>query len=132
MSIERSIFEHLKANAGVFALVADRIYDQRRPQNPVYPCIVFLRISTPRDITHDGPSGLASPRFEFDCYALDETAAGQVADAVRLALNGFSGSMGTGAPVDVDGCFLEDDQVGYEDEGRVFSRALDFVIWHAE
>ena len=139
MLIEEAIFTRLCADAGVAALVEDRVYPVELPRPPRYPAVVYHRISTPREHTHDGSAKFASPRFQFDCLGGTFLEARRVHEAVRLALDGFKGTMGTesgGAGVEVHGSFCEDDRSDLEteadDELGVYSMSIDVVIEHAE
>jgi hypothetical protein len=145
MRMEDALVAFLKADSATNALIAGRIYPSAMPQQKVssksVPCIVYHRISTPREMAHDGPrgggslAGCAQPRFQLDLYALESAKASQLAEAVRLALDGFSGSMGGSGGVEVQAVFVEDEQSGFEDLGdslRLHWKQLDLVIWHAE
>lgn len=132
MTIEAVITKHLTENAGVAALIAGRVYPKQLPQGPTYPAIVYHRISGPRVHSHDGASGLAYPRFQFDCFAKTHVQAKALCDAVRLAIDGFKGLMGGAGGVDVQAVFCEDDTDDYDDELKVHVQQLDAVFWHAE
>ena len=132
MTIEAAITKHLTENAGVASVAAGRVYPKHLPQNPTYPAIVYHRISGPREHSHDGSSGLAHPRFQFDLYAASHVACKDLAEKLRLALDAFKGTMGGAGGVDVNGVFLEDDDDGYDDDFKVFWWRMDFILWHNE
>ena len=61
------------------------------------PCVVFTRIDTPRELTHDmsGSTGtLAQPRFQFEVWSETYEAGKDITDIIRLALNGKTGDTG--------------------------------------
>lgn len=93
------------------------------------PAVVYKRVTTDRDETHDGPSGLVDARFQFDCWADTTDGAEAVANQLRDALHGWSG---TSAGVRIDAIHsagemdLDDPETGRE---RVIA---DYVIAHAE
>lgn len=132
MTIEAAITKHLTENAGVASLAAGRVYPGHLPQKPTLPAIVMHRISGPREHSHDGSSGLAHPRFQFDVWAGSHVKAKALAEAVRAAMDGFRGTMGGAGGVEVSGCFLEDDDDGYDDALELFVWRMDFIVWHAE
>lgn len=136
MLIEEAIFAHLSADAGVSAAVSDRVYPVELPRPPLYPAIVYHRISAPREHTHDGSAKFASPRFQFDCLAGTFLEARRIQEAVRVALDGFKGTMGGVGGVEVHGAFVEDDrsdlETGADDELGVYSMSIDVVIEHVE
>lgn len=132
MTIEEAITAHLLADAGVAALVATRVYPVKMPQRPTYPAVTYFRVSGPREHSQSGPSGLAHPRFQLDCMAATYAGAKTLAAAVRLALDGFRGSMGGGGGVDVNAVFIEDDRDDQDDDIQVYWVSLDAVVWHNE
>lgn len=91
------IFERLVANAGVHALVADRIFD-RMPEAADYPCVSF----GPSDYTPEDMECI-SGRYEtlqLDCWAVDHgrlRTAKEIADAVNAALHRYEADAGDSA-----------------------------------
>ena len=126
MVIEEALYEHLKNNAGVSALVGNRIYPIEAPQEAALPYLVYQRISGPRVRSHSGPSGLAHPRFQITGAAEAYPALRNVLNAVRVALDGFRGTMGGGVSV---GAALVENELDSEES---FVSRLDVVLWHAE
>jgi len=126
MVIEEALYEHLKNNAGVFALVGNRIYPIEAPQEAALPYLVYQRISGLRVRSHSGPSGLAHPRFQITGAAVTYPALRSVMNAVRVALDGFRGTMGGGVGV---GAALVENEMDSEES---FVSRLDVVIWHGE
>lgn len=129
MSIEAALFSLLTSNADVSGKIADRLYPKVLPQDPSYPAGVYHKVSGAREHSHDGASGLARPRFQFDLYATSYAAAIALATAVREAIDGFKG---ISAGVSIEGCFLEDEDDGYDDELKVYWVRQDYAIWHNE
>ena len=135
MSLEAAIVAKLKGDAGVKALVASRIYPNVAPKGArggAY--LVYQRISTPRVRSMDGPSGLASPRLQLTCYGPTYAKAMALAEAVRLALDGYAGVTGG---VTVQGVTVLDEgdipDLAVESESiRAYGRRLDVQIWHEE
>lgn len=132
MTIEAAITKHLTEAAGLAGVLGGRVYPKHLPQNPTYPAIAYHRISGPREHSHDGSSGLAHPRFQLDLFARTHVAAKDLAEKVRLALDGYKGVMGGVGGVDVNGAFLEDDDDGYDDDLKVYWWRMDFTVWHNE
>lgn len=91
------IYAHLKADAAVFALVGDRIYRDRATEGDPLPYIVFERRSENRHPHSTGASGLVEATYEVTSWAADRNAANALAEAVRLALDTTTGTMGDGA-----------------------------------
>lgn len=92
--IEASIKTLLRTDTAIQALVGDRVSYIRSRQSGEYPCITFQRRGTQRDRHLLGPSGLARCRFQIDCWASSQTVARQLAEAVRLRIDNYSGDVG--------------------------------------
>jgi len=132
MKIEQAIRDECYGAAAIAALVIDRIYYVRAPQDVLKPYIVFSKVSAPRDNTHDGPSGLVNARFQFDCYATTYMGAKAIAAAVQSELEGYSGTMGGAGGVLVNGCFYDDEQDNWDEETKFYCVTQDFVMWYRE
>ncbi len=133
--------------AGVAALLRGGcqavVLTQNRDSAPVYPAVVYTKISGESDMAHDGPTGLQGARYQLDIYAADPAVARRIADLIRgegdavavgLALDGFSGTMALGAdgPVRVDSMFLEDEDAQWVDEHDVHWIRQDYTVWFTE
>jgi len=130
MNIEEALYAHVTGDASIAALISDRFYPLRAPQGAALPYAVYQRISTPRIRSQSGPSGLARPRFQVTCYASSYSQSRQLANLMRISLDGFRGTMGGG--VSVGAVFLENEMDTYEDETGAFGTPMDFIIWHQE
>jgi hypothetical protein len=95
LTIEAGLVYKLTTTAGLTALISTRTYLERIPQGATLPCLTYQRISTPRLLAHDtsGSAGTAHPRFQFDAWATTYSSAKAITDALRAALNGFSGTI---------------------------------------
>lgn len=67
------------------------IHRLRIPPDPTFPLVVYQIIDTPE--LH--VSGYVHPRVQFSCWAATDIAADTLASALRTALEGFHGLMGT-------------------------------------
>jgi hypothetical protein len=132
-AVEVALASYLEAHALVSPLVGSRVYPEVLPQRPTYPAIVYQRVTTARVRSFDGPSGLARPRIQLDCYGSTYAQAKAVAAAVRLALDHKTFDAGL---VHVQGAFLEDERDVRESEGRDVDDerrvSMDFFVWHEE
>lgn len=132
MLVEEALHDYLSTHPGLSALIAGRIYPLVLPQKPTLPAITYQRISGLRVRSHQGPSGLASPRFQFDAWADSYASARTVADELRRALDGFRGMMGGAPGVRVDAVHLDTDRDLYETETRRWRVQADYFVWHEE
>lgn len=132
MMIEEALVAHLLADADVSALIDDRIFPNVAPQDAALPLLVYQRISSPRVRSQSGPSGLAHPRFQIRAKAATYAGARDLANKVRVSLDGFAGTMGGGGGVSVGAAFLDNERDAYEDTLEAHSVPMDFIIWHRE
>ena len=132
-TIEEALRARLVADTAVAGMVGQRIYPLVAPAKAALPAIVYQRISGMRVATHDGPSELAHPRIQFACIGTTYAGAKNLANAVRVALDGYSG---TSSEVQVFVALLanEFDFFTFEsDEAASTCTVLvDFMVWHRE
>lgn len=131
--IEELLRAQLVADGTVGGLVGQRVYPMVAPPNGTLPAIVYQKISGVRVQSHDGPTGLARPRFQFACMAATYTAAKGLANAVRACLDGYSGTT-DGVRTFVALLQMEMDVYSYETDeaANSFTVLVDFVVWHSE
>ena len=134
MTIHSALYRLLTSNGAVAALVGDRVYPMQAPQDTAYPLIVFSTIVELRAPTLAGASGAVNPKIQVDCWAESNEDADSLSDAVRLALDGYRGTVGS---VVIRACALglrHDGIVEPRDgtENRVFGRNMEFDVWHTE
>lgn len=134
MSLEADLRAFLLADAGVAALVGDRISPAPGPQDQAYPFVTFTLISDQGVQSLSGPSGLDYPVYQIDAWS-DSTERGgsqaeaiAVAKAVTAALDGYIGLWPSGsvATLKLDARDLRDP------ESKAFARSTDFRIWIQE
>lgn len=110
-----TVLANLKAHSGLSALVSDRIYRGRLPQNPTYP-LIFFRASEDPEYSMSGDSGEHHFIFEFECYAGDYTQLNDIKTQLKLA-------MGSDA---VCTSIADDD---FQDDTDKYSLFADFSVW---
>jgi Protein of unknown function (DUF3168) len=131
------LFAFLRDDAVIGPLVTTggvaRVYPVRLPQGIKLASIVYTRISGQGDYTMAGASGYARPRYQIDAWSPDPDAAGRLANAVKAALDGFTGAIGTGAnAVFVQGVFIADEREDYDDTVQMYRVSRDYFIHHEE
>jgi hypothetical protein len=87
--IEADVRTYLLDQPPVAALIDDRCYPERLPQNAALPAVTFRRVFGTEGITHDGPSGLGRSRLQFDCWATTYGEVLGVSGAIRSALRAY-------------------------------------------
>ena len=106
-TIEAALIQSMKDEASINDEVEGRIHPVRNiAASAGKKRIVVRRISGPRFMTLNGPSGLANPRIQVQCWAPQYTEAKSLAALVRLWLDGFRGDM---SGITVNALEIEDD-----------------------
>jgi hypothetical protein len=138
--IEKALRAKLIGDATIAALVSGRVFPDKIPERdtdgdpPVMPALVYQMIASNRDHTLDGPSGLVEGAFQIKCFDDNYSGAVDLADAVRLEIDGFEGTV---AGVEIHGIFLDVEidlpavMVGAETLKR-YCKVLDFRVNYLE
>lgn len=94
LTIMAAIVTILLGDATVTGLVGDRIYPVYVPQGVSGSAITIQLISAPRVSSFDGPGGLVFSRYQFNAWGATYGNIEQVLKAVRLAIDGYVGTVG--------------------------------------
>jgi hypothetical protein len=130
-TIEQAIVTRLKDADALYALVSNRVFAVEGPQDIKKPFIVFTLVSAPRAKNSQGPSYVAMSRYQFDCYATTTTACKNIAEKLRLALDGWRD---LSADVAVKGCSLQGAREFLEPDTdpKLYRTSMDFIFTHDE
>jgi len=120
----------LLADGDIGTAVGIRVHPISLPQNSPLPALTFQRTSTMREATHQGPERIAIVSLQVSCWAATLITARDLADKVRLRVNGFTGTMG--AATVVQATFMDGDSDDYQADPEQFVSDLDFEIWVEE
>ena len=127
MTVRDEIFARLSSGSTTLAaLIGTRVYRTKLPQNPTLPAVTYWKVSGNRLHDLTGPTGQSDPRFQVSCWARTSATAEDVAEAVRVRLDGWTSTGG----VQVAELVNETDL--YDDEVEIYHVALDFVLMHDE
>lgn len=121
MSLDTKLYTLLSGDSAVAALVSTRIYPVLAPQGAALPMVIFTRISSGREYTLSGATGLENPRVQIDCYSETYSEAKSVSEAVVAAIRGAT-TFRTA---------WDDPRESYE-EDEIFRVSIDFSIWNEE
>lgn len=111
-AIEEALDSLVTGNAGVAALISTRFTPIDIPQKSALPAACYQVITTSREYDQGGADGFASPRIQITIVGRTYTEAKSVATAIRKAINGYRGTVGTTTTVKVFGIFLENEYDG--------------------
>lgn len=110
-TIDSAIYTRLQAVSGVTDLVSTRVYPPPRPQNPTLPLITYEQNSAKRGYVMGNQTGIVDAWFTITAWASSNTGARALADAIRLALSNFSGTVDS---VVIDHVEITDETDGYD------------------
>ena len=127
--LETGIFSYLSGHTGVHAAVADRIYPFAVPQEMTLPAVAYQRVSGNRMLAHDGGPDFAEARIQFTCVADTYGEAKDGVRAIREAMHGFRGILGS---VRVARCKVEAEYDGYATASAKPTVRLDVAILYQE
>ena len=140
MIIEQALYALLSGDALVQSIVNDRVYAVNLPQyekgKQDYPALVFSLRSRDRHYTHEGPDGLVESKFVLDCISKEYFECKQLADAVRLALNGNAAGLAALYDDSVRGVFFDSEEDSFLwdeiEELSLYHIPIDVSIQHKE
>ena len=93
-TIEQAIYNILANTAGISAIVGTRIYQVKMPDNVAFPAISYQTSFGSQIESFTGFSGLRNPVINIDSWAKSAGVAKDLAEKVRAALHGYSGTYG--------------------------------------
>ena len=135
--IEDGLRTYITAQSTITAYIGTdvkRISSMVAPQDYVFPFLVVTRNSTDPVHSMSGDTGQVTAELSIDIYALTSKKVFQIADAIRLKMDGYRGLMGTDF---VGHCFMR----GWApqwiapsagDEFGVYSGSMDFTILYEQ
>lgn len=140
MSVESALYDKLSDTSAVTDLlgsgVAFRLYPDLAPASPTKPYATYFVVSTGRSRHFAGitSSQVDFVRVQVDVWAATSLSRRNVAEAIRDALDGFSGAMGDEAlvvrRVAVEGPDMSTERPDYDDELPIYRARLDVEIAH--
>ncbi|HEX9904629.1 MAG TPA: DUF3168 domain-containing protein [Propylenella sp.] len=89
-----ALYALLTADATVSGIVGTRVHPVLRAQDGDLPALVMTRVGGEHAVRHEGAASFARTRVQIDSLAATATAAQDLADAVRQALDYARGTYG--------------------------------------
>lgn len=130
--MEEALRSLIVGNAGVAALVGNRVYWGQAPQSVNADFINLYVVSGLREYTMAGVDGLRATRVQVDCWSSKYSTAKQLSRAVATAISGYKGTP-TGATF--QGVFIDTERdFNGPDVGETVTRfrtSFDLEIWHS-
>ena len=135
MTIETAFYSYLSTKPSITSLVSTRIYPLLAPDTPTYPHIVYTVFGEGHHHDINGAVGLVDLTMQVDIWAKTVASRSSIGEALRNALDGFTGDMGA-ENLNIRSCFLGDRTNLFDrdsDTSTAFYRtSMDFTIWHVE
>ena len=123
VDFEIVLLRTLREDAGLSALVGNKVFALVIPQGTKLPCITFQRIGGMPANTLSGHSGLEEIDPQIDVWARDYDEAKAIAKAVRAAMPPSGPRFSA---------HLIEDQDLYEDGTNYFRVNMEFKVWFLE
>ena len=123
VDFEIVLLRTLREDAGLSALVGNKVFALVIPQGTKLPCITFQRIGGMPANTLSGHSGLEEIDLQIDVWARDYDEAKAIAKAVRAAMPPSGQRFSA---------HLIEDQDLYEDGTNYFRVNMEFKVWFLE
>jgi len=130
MVVESALLTYLLSYAGLTALVSDRIYPGKLPQNPTFPAVVIQKIDGIRMSGFSADIGVQT-RIQATAWALKYTDASSVEEQIRAATQNYMNQTMASSVVVKNIDFDEGPDL-YEDDRQRFGKIIDLIIWHTE
>lgn len=132
-----ALYSFLLADSAITAItgagVGARIYPMKIKQGVNQASVVYTRISGEGDYHNEGPSGYARVRMQIAAWAQKADDADALARAVKAAIDGYSGPMGSGANlVQVQGVFQADAREMWDDTAALHGVMRDWFFHYEE
>lgn len=132
-SPELALAAVMAADPAVAALAGMRVYPVIAPADAAIPFVTWRRTGVRREQTLSGPMGMPTVLLAVDVYAETYDAVRELADRIRLALDGYGGAASDSVLVDYVTLDNETDgfvQLAGGDAPPVYSVTLTFsIMW---
>ena len=124
--MESGLYSYLISNAGVIAVLGDRLYPVVVPESPTFPVAAFSVLSKVPVYTADGNSGFINYRVQFDTYGNTYADAKAVQFAITTAIDSYTGTLPDGTVV--GNVMQVSARDLYDSDARVYRTLSDFII----
>lgn len=120
------------ATTPITDLISTRMHYNHVPESAGKPFLWFRVVSDNEELTLDGVGGLHEALVDLECTANSESAAQNLADAVKTKLHGFQGTMGNET---AQAMFLrdkDDDYIPYSNASDEGASVVSFTltVWY--
>ena len=138
-TIEQAMWYKVTSGTAVAALIGTKLYPVMIPDGVALPAVAYQRIATRRDpsLPVSTNNTLVMATFQYACIDDQYSVTKSIADAIRLQLDRFGGTVAyTGGTVVVDSILIRNEFTIYtETENRdnsTYTTFLDCQVWFYE
>lgn len=124
--IGKAIYNLLSTNAGVSAIVGNKIFPVVIEQEKQPPAITYRLSGKSPNETKTAVSSLDRPQVEITAVSVKYEQLDDMAEKIRLAIDGKKGVFGG---VNITNSYYIDEEDDYDQEARAYLRVLTFQIW---
>ena len=125
MNEGKAIYSILTENAGVSAIVGNKVYPQIAAQGAAFPFVVYvLQDNSPSD-TKSGPSTLDEVRYDIVAAAETYSELSSLTERIRLALDRYTGDIGG---VEIDSIQFIDLDVDNDPATETYVSSSEYIL----
>lgn len=128
--IDTNVYNWLKAEAAIIAIVGQRIYPDILPPDPTYEAITYRATDHDIDNVFGGSTGLVRSDYYIDAWASRHDEADALSKVVRDNLKNITGAFGG---ITVQEIFITMGPLTvFEESVEAYRTTQMFSIWHGE
>lgn len=125
MNIGNAIYNILSNDATITGIVGTSIFPLAAPDGTDLPYITYFKISHNPNKNKSREKTIETLRIQIDNFAVSNTAASALADAVNSALSYYTGTVES---INIDIITFEDENDLHEVDSKVYRKEQDYLI----
>lgn len=124
--IDESLRERVLSDGTIAGIIVDRFTPMKMSDNPVFPAVVYQRISSIREQNiSDGRVYYCNAIYQLDIYSPSFDTTKDLAAKIFARLEGFRGTV---LGVDIQGILSQNEIDLYEEDVRLFRRSQQYRV----
>jgi hypothetical protein len=128
--IESGLHALITADSRFAKLASDRLYPLLLPEAAALPSATYQLISSVPEYTNDGPTRMVKARVQIDVWSDSYATCKTLTDALRVLLDGFTGTLPNGVAVSN---IIRDNSSDYiEPVSRLYRVQTDWLVIYDE
>jgi len=126
---EEHLYSRLVNFSGITSLISSRVYSLKLPANCTFPAVTYFRVSSNPVESMTGSTALSFARFQLDSWAKTYLESKNLAEQVRLCLQGYKGTI---AGITFFGVNFIGDRDLFDDDAEIYRVSADYWIHYNE